>query len=977
MSIQDAKTKIEEYGGVIVSEQPWKTKNGEYITVRCGSGHEWSPKLKEFVNSVRGCTKCYTARVHQEIHDIVKSHAGATIVRDIWTDYTTEKPHLKKIEIHCGECDYTWVAPVSRIKSGAWCKSCANKAATCIYTFDDFKKVVSDCGGTILPNPPVYKNALTDIPISCGFGHDPFLSSMRRLNDGNWCPQCGKTIGGVREEICRHALMEAFEYKYSFETTRKLPWLKAKSNLEIDCYNDSLKLGLEHHGQQHYEPCEHMHRPLSQYDEQVARDCIKEELCKQNGVDLIIVPYSIHMFKIRPFIREKLQELRPDLILGPAVGTEIEFSCKIKSRGPASVKKYRELVEYVKENCDGSVVSERYIDCRIPMTFKCNVDDHGEFSMSPNVVKSGGWCHKCGEIKRLAKVSLSIEEWNTKYLTKLNLTYKGEYVIEHTDNGSKKRMLKVYCQNNHEGYYISSHVLRTITSIFNLPKCPECSDTPMVDNPRTLETKEIVKRAARHGLTCTGITKSIKVNGTSLSHVEIVCPDVSTHPPYLIPMTKLTHYKTSNLPKCPECHPNDVKPTTETKIEEHCNRLGIIYTGNSVIRPDGSRGKNFRMVELRCPDQQEHKPFWLRYDNLKGLKQVNGSKASCPTCFPRHAIGSSETDSDDDTLSPSLSPNLECTQNAKSGGSDLKEEDIVVVDPPVKKRMPPKQTMAERNADRKIQGYNEMCAVAAEHGGCVISTSYEGVSEKMQFRCAKGHEFSTTPQIIRQKSWCHECSKFDKKFANAMSAEYITATVKKHGLIYMNETKVGETKRKMYKVQCEHHHEHFWITSMHLGGKTPTQIPPCNQCLEECLIDHEFVTRMRELKNIVENGEPRLGTVITKICSGVDKPMLFSCIKPGHGEFQSNFRAIQRGAFCPLCSDEKRRKAVVLPEEEVKTRVEEKLLVYIGIENETNEVRVCCPKNHTPFMITKTQLHRRTAKFLREQCKECMAMFLS
>ena len=79
------------------------------------------------------------------------------------------------------------------------------------------------------------------------------------------------------------------------------------SNLEIDCYNPELKLGCEYNGIQHYEFKPFFHKNKEAFYNQKYRDDMKRRMCKDNGVFLIEVPYSVKNQDIEGFIRDKLR----------------------------------------------------------------------------------------------------------------------------------------------------------------------------------------------------------------------------------------------------------------------------------------------------------------------------------------------------------------------------------------------------------------------------------------------------------------------------------------------------------------------------------------------------------------------------------------------------------------------------------------------------------------------------------------------
>ena len=77
-------------------------------------------------------------------------------------------------------------------------------------------------------------------------------------------------------------------------------------NLELDCYNDDLKLAVEYQGQQHYKYTPHFHRNKEAFDNQRYRDDMKRRMCMENGVKLLEVPYTVKPDKIEGYIKQML-----------------------------------------------------------------------------------------------------------------------------------------------------------------------------------------------------------------------------------------------------------------------------------------------------------------------------------------------------------------------------------------------------------------------------------------------------------------------------------------------------------------------------------------------------------------------------------------------------------------------------------------------------------------------------------------------
>jgi hypothetical protein len=83
---------------------------------------------------------------------------------------------------------------------------------------------------------------------------------------------------------------------------------KTGRNLELDCYNENLKIALEYQGRQHYHWPNYTGQSLEEFLKQVERDRYKEEMCRKNGVKLIKVPYTVREKDMRKYIEEKINE---------------------------------------------------------------------------------------------------------------------------------------------------------------------------------------------------------------------------------------------------------------------------------------------------------------------------------------------------------------------------------------------------------------------------------------------------------------------------------------------------------------------------------------------------------------------------------------------------------------------------------------------------------------------------------------------
>ena len=83
------------------------------------------------------------------------------------------------------------------------------------------------------------------------------------------------------------------------------PVTGGKNNLEIDCYNDELKLAVEVQGAQHYKFIPYFHKSYEAFLNQKYRDELKRRMLKDNGIFLIEIPYNMKERDVEPFIRSE------------------------------------------------------------------------------------------------------------------------------------------------------------------------------------------------------------------------------------------------------------------------------------------------------------------------------------------------------------------------------------------------------------------------------------------------------------------------------------------------------------------------------------------------------------------------------------------------------------------------------------------------------------------------------------------------
>lgn len=77
-------------------------------------------------------------------------------------------------------------------------------------------------------------------------------------------------------------------------------------NLEIDLYNDELKLAVEVQGDQHYKFIPFFHKTKADFMNQRYRDEMKKDKCRKEGLTLIEIPYKVGK-NLKSYLVEQLR----------------------------------------------------------------------------------------------------------------------------------------------------------------------------------------------------------------------------------------------------------------------------------------------------------------------------------------------------------------------------------------------------------------------------------------------------------------------------------------------------------------------------------------------------------------------------------------------------------------------------------------------------------------------------------------------
>lgn len=140
------------------------------------------------------------------------------------------------------------------------------------------------------------------------FRNEPIIQpTLPTISYQNIKPKKGRFIS-KGERICCSTMEKI--YGVTFKSIWP-DWLRnpeTGETLELDCYNEELRIAVEYNGEQHYKWPNFTNQTYTQFLNQVRRDKLKRELCDKNGVYLIVVPYKVSHEKIPEYITSYLPE---------------------------------------------------------------------------------------------------------------------------------------------------------------------------------------------------------------------------------------------------------------------------------------------------------------------------------------------------------------------------------------------------------------------------------------------------------------------------------------------------------------------------------------------------------------------------------------------------------------------------------------------------------------------------------------------
>lgn len=296
-----------------------KEKNGEYRLIgeytrmrdkteilHTVCGHKWEVSPHTLMRSKQGCPYCANrnkASTTEEFINALKERQGDIFELAEGEEYYNNRKPIKMIHKPCGKT--LTASPTTLLSNGA-CPHCPRPSSK-KKTTEEFERELYDTHGEeyILSDNTEYTGANEKIGvIHTECGHEWEVRAAHILYRSG-CPNCNKSKGESYIAKLLEEIDIPFEREYTFPdcvNKKELPFDFAILDRER-----SLRLLIEYDGVQHFKPFKHF-GGVEKFKKQKKNDRIKDTYCRNNGIKLLRIPYTMGKQEIEETLKELLVE---------------------------------------------------------------------------------------------------------------------------------------------------------------------------------------------------------------------------------------------------------------------------------------------------------------------------------------------------------------------------------------------------------------------------------------------------------------------------------------------------------------------------------------------------------------------------------------------------------------------------------------------------------------------------------------------
>jgi hypothetical protein len=405
-------------------------------TWKCKNNHVWDASVSS-VMAGRWCRECGIASSTKKRSNTIEDAQKYAHSREGKCTSKTYTNSRTKLNWEC-KFSHTWSAVFSSKNQTRWCPTCAEhekikRFKKGLLSLSDMHKLAAKQDGFCISTS--YVNSQTHLDWKCSNGHI-FSAKPSNVQTGHWCPYCKNDLG-------ENTVRQIFEiiFDSSFKRVRPLFLKTIKGGrLELDGFNEELKIAFEHHGRHHYK-VSHFSKSKHILKQRIKLDTLKEKLCKKNGIKLIVVPEVGEYVALNDLYRFIVTELKKNKIRIPK---HKPFNLNSQTFQQKSSQLQRLSDEAKKRNW--VLLSTVYIGFHNKHDFIC--ENKHTISITPGHFLNGRGCAVCS-----GKVKGSIEEMQKLASSKNGVCLSKVYV-------NRKTKLIWQCDKGHKWETIPNVIIK-------------------------------------------------------------------------------------------------------------------------------------------------------------------------------------------------------------------------------------------------------------------------------------------------------------------------------------------------------------------------------------------------------------------------------------------------------------------------------------------------------------------------------------
>jgi hypothetical protein len=187
---------------------------------------------------------------------------------------------------------------------------------------------------------------------------------------------------------------------------------------------------------------------------------------------------------------------------------------------------------------------------------------------------------------------------------------------------------------------------------------------------------------------------------------------------------------------------------------------------------------------------------------------------------------------------------------------------------------------ARRDRERTLQ---KASAVASRRGGACLSLRFDRSTDRLEFRCARGHHWFTPPYLVLRGTWCRRCAlaRVNRRVAEK-KFEAVRALARRRGGRCLSTT--YENAHASLRWRCREGHE--WETSAHAIGRTW-----CPRCAGVAHLT---------LEELQQRARSRGGECLAERYENTWTPVPWRCAA-GHTWWATPSNVMHQGTWCARC----------------------------------------------------------------------------